>query len=89
MRHESIEVRLGRIFLERFGLEPPGPDVDLFDSGLLDSLWFAALLAALEEDFEIQVPPEAIDLERFRTPRALSRLVAGLLAGVPAAARPF
>ena len=83
MPDEPIAVRVGRIFVDRFGLEAPEPDVDLFESGLLDSLGFAALLAALEEDFAIRVPADAIDLERFRTPRALVGLVASLLALLP------
>jgi D-alanine--poly(phosphoribitol) ligase subunit 2 len=80
MSDESIPARLGRVFIEQLALEAPAADFDLFESGLLDSLSFAQLLVALEKEFEIRFAVEDIDLDRFRTVRAVTEVVTRALA---------
>lgn len=50
------------------------PDVDLIESGLLDSLAFIELFAALE-DYGITIQPTRIDRNRLRTVGGICSLV--------------
>jgi methoxymalonate biosynthesis acyl carrier protein len=88
MSGETIIARLVRVLAERLALDAPGDDVDLFESGLLDSLSFAELLVALEREFRIAIPVEDIDVERFRTIHALTDMVTCAMAtAAPAVSR--
>ena len=51
------------------------PDIDLFESDLMDSLGFAELLADIEDDLGILVAPSEVDRSTFNTP---NRIVAYL-----------
>jgi D-alanine--poly(phosphoribitol) ligase subunit 2 len=86
MSDEPVAARLARVLLERLALDVPADDVDLFESGLIDSLAFAELLVALEREFGIAIPVEDIDLERFRTIGALTAMVTRALAPAAQAA---
>lgn len=59
--------RVARLLRDTLGIEPPGPDVDLFDSGLVDSLGFVTLLVELETAFGFELPLEDVDVDEFRT----------------------
>lgn len=47
------------------------PDLDLFESDLLDSLGFAELLADIEEELGILVAPSEVDRSTFNTPNRI------------------
>jgi methoxymalonate biosynthesis acyl carrier protein len=67
----ALAARLARVFTERLDVEVPAPDTDLFDTGILDSLRFVDLLAALEETFGVRVAVEELEIDDFRS---LSRI---------------
>ena len=46
-------------------------DVNLFDTGLLESMDFIELLMAIEEEFDIEIPPEDIKKDVMATPNML------------------
>lgn len=48
-----------------------GDDDDLLLTGLLDSLGVVMLTTHLLDDYEIDVPPEDVTLENFRTLRSI------------------
>jgi len=50
-------------------------DVDLFDTGLLDSLLFAELLVYLDERVGVIVSPSEIEREDINTPNKIIALV--------------
>lgn len=50
------------------------PDIDLFETGLLDSLAFIELFSRLE-DAGIDIQPTRIDRNRLRTPSELDKLI--------------
>ncbi len=52
-------------------------DVDLFQTGLLDSLAYAELLYGIEENFGIIIAPSEIKREEIDTPRKILELVRG------------
>lgn len=71
----AIVERLQALFSENFYIEPPAADVDLLDTGILDSLQLAELLALLEQSFDTRISVDAIDLEDLRTLNRIARLV--------------
>ncbi len=46
-------------------------DVNLFDTGLLESMDFIELLMNIEEEFDIEIPPEDIKKDEMCTPNKL------------------
>ena len=50
-------------------------DVNLFDTGLLESMDFIELLMAIEEEFDIEIPPEDIKKDVMATPNMLIEFV--------------
>ena len=74
---DAIVRRLADVFVENLHVEPPSPDTDLFESGLLDSLQLVELLLQLERRFGVQIAIESIDLDNLRTLARIARLVAG------------
>jgi D-alanine--poly(phosphoribitol) ligase subunit 2 len=65
------------IMLERtLHVRVPSPDVDLLDSGLLDSMSFVGLLLGIEREFGVAVALEDVDLEHFRSVHAIATFVA-------------
>ena len=79
----DLRGRVAALFATDLHLEVPGPDVDLFEEGVLDSLSFVALLSALEREFGLSVPMAALDLEHFASLDAIARFVGRRLAGTP------
>lgn len=67
--------RIGELVRDTLGVLAPGPDVDLIDTGLIDSLALVTLIAELESEFDIQFPLESFDVEDFRT---LERIAAAV-----------
>jgi D-alanine--poly(phosphoribitol) ligase subunit 2 len=82
----SIVERLDALFVECFHVEVPSPDIDLLESGVLDSLQFVELLLQLERRFGLRVKVEDINLDDLRTLERIARLVAGNGAATAAAA---
>lgn len=54
-------------------------DVDLIDSGLLDSLAFINLIAMLENEFNIEIQPTQVAPENWRTTRSIIKLIKRLI----------
>ena len=72
--------RLRALFPTALYMEPPAPDADLIDGGVLDSLALVELLAAIEVEFSIEVPLDELELERIRTLDGLADLVSERIA---------
>jgi D-alanine--poly(phosphoribitol) ligase subunit 2 len=52
------------------------PDIDLFDSGLLDSFGTVELLVQVEERFDITVPITEFDRDVWNTPNNIAKQLA-------------
>ena len=61
------------------------PDVDLFASGVVSSLFAMELVVFVESAFDIAVEGPDLALDNFRTVRAMSALVTRLRDGQPGA----
>jgi acyl carrier protein len=68
--------QLATVFADVTGSNPPDPDADLLEGGVLDSLALVELLFAIEQELGIVVPAERLEIERFRTLACLAELVA-------------
>ncbi|MBZ5556522.1 MAG: acyl carrier protein [Acidobacteriia bacterium] len=64
--HAAIRAHVLAIF-EQLAIEPPDAGVDLFDTGVLDSLAFVQLLLQLEERLGVTVSLEDLEIDHFRT----------------------
>jgi acyl carrier protein len=51
------------------------PDVNLFDSGLVNSLFAMQLLLYVEQEFDLQITNEDLDIKNFRSLNALTDFV--------------
>nr|WP_317449332.1 D-alanine--poly(phosphoribitol) ligase subunit DltC [uncultured Sellimonas sp.] len=47
------------------------PDIDLFETDLMDSLGFAELLADIEDELGILIAPSEVDRSTFNTPNQI------------------
>ena len=75
---ESDIDRVRRVFADSLSVAAPDPDVDIIQTGLIDSLGLVTLLFELEREFGIRVPLESLEVEDFRTIANLVRTVAQL-----------
>jgi acyl carrier protein len=66
---------LEAIFAGRLHLPAPPADAELLESGLLDSLQFVDLLAAIERAFHVCIPLADLDFDRLTTLAGLAELV--------------
>ncbi len=71
----TISDEISVVFRSELTVEPPGPDVDLIATGLLDSLAIVSLVTALEVRCGVRIPLDRIDLPSIRTIRGLQRLI--------------
>ncbi len=63
------------IFRDKLNIDVPGTDVDVIETGLLDSLGLVTLVVEIEEQFNVSVPFETLDVDDFRTVRSIADLV--------------
>lgn len=66
MTHSAVD-RINAIFANALNLETPSPDIDLFDTGVLDSLAFVELLLQLEREFGVTVSLDELEIDNFRS----------------------
>lgn len=65
-------------FIEKQLLESAieiGPEDDLLNTGLLDSISVIKLIAYIEEEFDIVVPPEEMVIENFISVQAIENFL--------------
>ena len=56
------------------GLEK-NPTIDLIEEDILDSLSFIELIAALEDEYNIEIQPTQVDADSWRSVENIARLV--------------
>lgn len=72
-----LERRVEEIFLRELQVEVPGRDIDVIDSGLVDSLSFVRLLSVLEREFQLQIDLDRLELDDFRTVSSIAGFLEG------------
>jgi acyl carrier protein len=78
-RHQFLAAVL-EVF-RRLDRDAPSPDVDLFETGVLDSVGFVELLAALEQEFGCLFELDDLEIDNFRSVRAIAAFVGGSRGG--------
>ncbi|MDP8905467.1 MAG: phosphopantetheine-binding protein [Chloroflexota bacterium] len=75
---DYVPARVERLLREVVASDVQSEDQDLIESGILDSLLIVQLLVAIEQEFDVQVPPADLNIERLRTIRSISLFVTDL-----------
>jgi acyl carrier protein len=71
----SLISQLNALFLDQLSIEVPGPDADLIDTGMLDSMKLVELLVLIEQQFGIRIELEQIEIDDLRTVRGIARMI--------------
>jgi len=71
----TIHNQIARLFLEEMNLDVPSVDLDLLESGILDSLAFVDLLLHLERKFEIEISIDELEIDNFRSIEKIAEFV--------------
>jgi acyl carrier protein len=75
MTEQEIIRRIQRIFEEAFNVSAPGPQTDIIEAALVDSLALVALLFEVELQFGIEIPLESLEIDDFRTIESIAGLI--------------
>ncbi len=54
------------------------PNVDLIESGLVDSVGLVELILQLEERFEVSLPMDALEIDDFRSLQSIADMITRL-----------
>lgn len=71
----AVEARIAHILSAYHHVENLSIEVDLFETGTIDSLGFVELLLRLEQEFGVRVSVEELDLDHFRTIQRIAEFV--------------
>ena len=74
--HHGMKQQIRAILSEELHLDVPADDLDLFESGTLDSSLFIDLLLHLEERFGVKPALDDLEVENFATVERIAAFVA-------------
>jgi len=72
---EAFKQRVSQIVREIVGVDTTRDDIDMIETGRLDSLGLVELILAFERDLGVSVPIETLDIENFRTAASIAHLL--------------
>ena len=70
-----IQDTVVRIFRDKLDVDVTSMEINLLETGLIDSLKFVDLVFNLEQEFGITMPMESLEVDQFRTIVDIVRLV--------------
>ena len=73
----SVERRIAELFAAHLSVSVASADLDLFESGVLDSLAFVDLLVRLEEEFGTRATVADLEIDNFRSIARIATFVLG------------
>jgi len=73
--------RVLRLFGDELLIDVGSATTDLIETGLLDSLALVELIAAIEQEFQVDLALDALDIDAFRTVESIAAFVEGLVRG--------
>jgi D-alanine--poly(phosphoribitol) ligase subunit 2 len=82
-RQEQLQQQIAEIFAGRFETKLDSDDIDLLESGIVDSVKIVELVLEIEQRFGVSLPFEELEIEDFRT---LPRLAERIARTLPSAA---
>lgn len=74
-KRHVLEDQISRILSEKLHLDVHSSEVDLFETGVVDSMALVSLLASLEEKFGISVLLEDLEIDHFRSISRIAEFV--------------
>jgi acyl carrier protein len=78
MEHEVVVERVLRLFGDELSIDVASPTTDLIETGLLDSLALVELIAAIEQEFKVDLALDALEIDAFRSVDSIAAFVEGL-----------
>lgn len=70
--HETVVT----IFRDKLEFEVPGAEIDLLETGMMDSVKFVELIFYLEKEFGISISMDTLEIDQFRTISNIVQFVA-------------
>ena len=74
-QQDQLQQQIIEIFSERFEIRLESEDVDLLESGLVDSVKIVELVLELEQRFGVSLPFEDLEIDDFRTVLRLAQRI--------------
>jgi acyl carrier protein len=74
--------RVRLLIRDVLSIDVPRDDTDLIESGLLDSLALVTIIAEIESEFEVELPLDDFDVDRFRSVGLIVAFLAEVLPGL-------
>ena len=71
----AVEARIAHILSSHHHLDISSVEMDLFETGAIDSLAFVEFLLHLEQEFGLKVSVEDLEIDDFRTIRRIAQFV--------------
>lgn len=78
MQNEIVVDRVLRLFGDELLIDVGSATTDLIETGLLDSLALVELIAAIEQEFQVDLALDALEIDAFRTVESIAVFVEGL-----------
>ena len=76
MADQAIVARVQRIFDQVLNISVPSAQTDIIEGALLDSLALVTLVFEVEQEFDLQIPLEALEIEDFQSIDRIADFVA-------------
>jgi D-alanine--poly(phosphoribitol) ligase subunit 2 len=76
MHAEQLVADIQMILRDHMAVDVDSPDLDLLESGLVDSIGLVELIVELENAFGVSLPMEELEIDDFRSVNKLAALIA-------------
>jgi acyl carrier protein len=75
MNHDGMQTdaRILELIRDRLNIDVADVDVDMIETGVLDSLALVTLITAIEDALSCELPLDDFDIENFRSARRISQ----------------
>jgi D-alanine--poly(phosphoribitol) ligase subunit 2 len=80
---DKLQQQITDIFAERFETRLDSGEVDLLETGIVDSVRIVELVLEIEQRFGVSLPFEALEIEDFRTVPRLAERIARTTPALP------
>jgi D-alanine--poly(phosphoribitol) ligase subunit 2 len=74
-RDSALVSAIQAVLRERLMIVAASPDIDLLETGLVDSIGLVELILELEERFGVSLPMENLEIDDFRSVYSITDLV--------------
>ena len=74
-RHSALVSGIQAVLRERLMIMVASPDIDLLETGLVDSIGLVELILELEERFGVSLPMENLEIDDFRSVYRIADLI--------------